>query len=118
MACLPGTKNLGPFDYHRQWRRGEEGFARLTPVVGFINILHLLLMALAKQALQSPAAHLSHAVFSKCISAVKNPFGLQDVLFQVFMTRQTLVVKRRRYIKVTFSDNRPAAFHSFIHQGK
>jgi hypothetical protein len=56
---------------------------------------------------------------SKRTGTVKNQFGLCHVLFQVFMTRLTPIVKTRRFLKPTFSDrNRLSEFHSFYNEGK
>jgi len=56
---------------------------------------------------------------SKRTGTVKNQFGLCHVLFQVFMTRLTPIVKTRHFLKPTFSDrNRLAEFHSFYIEGK
>jgi hypothetical protein len=54
-------------------------------------------------------------LYSKLFITVKNMFGLQDVYLQGFMTRLTLVVRTRPFLKLTFSDkSRLAAFHSCI----
>jgi len=51
----------------------------------------------------------------KCIFIVKILFGIQDVYLQVLLTRLTLVIDKRLFLKPpNFDKNRLAAFISFI----